>query len=164
MLRHTRSTNTLSRQLLLPSIDSRMPRPSTVSMSERAARELIAQIGVRASLAKHAVLVPVQRAGFAVLFDVRTRRFKVAEGRFYGREMQRYQPTGRIVDVHKQRAGWSPFLEPPAIAAIDLDQFTQAHDRRPAAGTTFSGRCRRGTHRPASVIRRLTVSLASRIP
>jgi hypothetical protein len=33
MLRHTRSTNTLSRQAPLPSIDSRTPRHSTASVN-----------------------------------------------------------------------------------------------------------------------------------
>lgn len=45
-LRHSRSTNTLSRQLPLPSIDSRTPLPSTVSLSERVAGELATLIGI----------------------------------------------------------------------------------------------------------------------
>src|SRR5260370_11594466 len=81
--------------------------------------------------AKHARLVAVERARLAVAFDVRPRRLEIAEGRFARREVQMHQPAGRIVDVHQQCAGRRPFLEPPVIAAIDLDQFAQTRTTRP---------------------------------
>ncbi len=48
---------------------------------------------------------------------------EIAERRLRRREVQRHQPSGRIVDEHQQRAGGRPLLEPAVIAAVDLDQF-----------------------------------------
>jgi hypothetical protein len=42
-----------------------------------------------------------------------------------------HQPAGRVVDKHQQGALRSAVLEPPVLAAIDLDQFADAIAPRP---------------------------------
>jgi hypothetical protein len=42
-----------------------------------------------------------------------------------------HQPAGRVIDKHQQGALRSAVLEPPVLAAIDLDQFADAFAPRP---------------------------------
>ena len=51
-------------------------------------------------------LVAVERERLAILFDVRSGRFKVAQRRLEARKVHDHQLVGRIVDINKRRASW----------------------------------------------------------
>ena len=55
-----------------------------------------------------------------------TRRLEVREARLGRDEVQLHQSARRIIDVDQQRAGFGAILEPGVIAAVDLDQLTDA--------------------------------------
>jgi hypothetical protein len=71
----------------------------------------------------HAGAIAVERQRLAVTLQIRARGLEVAESRFGHGEVQLHQPAGGIVHIHQQRALRRPVLEPPMLAAVDLDQF-----------------------------------------
>src|SRR5258708_37981997 len=73
-----------------------------------------------------AVLVAVEGHRLAVALEVRVGRGEVVERRFALHEAQLHQATGRVVDVHQERAARSPVLEPGVLAPIDLHELTKA--------------------------------------
>ena len=57
---------------------------------------------------------------------------EIGEGRLAFDELEMHQPAGRVVDEHEKRALRPASLEPPMLAAVDLDQF--ADTVAPVAG------------------------------
>ncbi|CAG9199945.1 hypothetical protein BVI1335_150020 [Burkholderia vietnamiensis] len=122
-----------------------------VQLEHRPAKVRHAAAGfARGRAAKYAGFVAVKRYRLAVALDVCPRRLEVAEGRFGLREVQHHQPARRIVDVHQQHAGLRPFLEPPMVAAIDLDQLAQA---RPACSWLINLRWSLSARNPQASVR-----------
>lgn len=70
---------------------------------------------------EHRVLVAVQRERLAVRLDVGAHRLEIGERALARHELQSIN-WRRIVDEHQQRALRTALLEPPMLAAIDLDQ------------------------------------------
>jgi hypothetical protein len=80
---------------------------------------------------KHSMLVAVERDRLAPSLQIGARRVEVGEGRLALDKLQMHQPAGRVIDKHQQGALRSAVLEPPVLAAIDLDQFADAIAPRP---------------------------------
>jgi hypothetical protein len=75
---------------------------------------------------KHPMLVAVEGDRLAPGFEIGGGGMEIGKGRLTLDELEVHQPTGRIVDEYKQRALRAAILNPPMLAAVDLDQFADA--------------------------------------
>jgi hypothetical protein len=76
--------------------------------------------------AEDAGFVAVECDRPAVATQVLGRGCEVAERRFRSGEVELHQAPSRVVDEHEQRASLATSLEPLVVAAVDLNQLTEA--------------------------------------
>src|SRR5215212_6703774 len=72
------------------------------------------------------MLVGVEGERLAVLLQIALRRLEIVKGALGGDEAKKQEEAGGIVQEHQKRARRRPILKPAVLAAVDLDQFTQA--------------------------------------
>ena len=75
---------------------------------------------------EHAVLVAIERNWLAPRLQIGAGRVEISKSRLALDKLQMHQLAGRIVDKHQQGALRPTILEPPVLAAVDLDQFAEA--------------------------------------
>src|SRR5215471_15991190 len=77
------------------------------------------------------VLVAVEGDRLAPGLQIGAGRMEIGKGRLALDKLQMHQSAGRVVDKHQQGALRPTILEPPMLAAVDLNQF--ANTRAAAA-------------------------------
>jgi hypothetical protein len=76
--------------------------------------------------AEDRMLVAVEGDGLAVILQIGPGGLEISEGALAGDEAQVHQPTGGVVHEYQQGALRAAILEPPVLAAVDLDQLAEA--------------------------------------
>ena len=83
-------------------------------------------LGIWTVHSEDGVLVGVEGSRAAMRCEIPVQRFEVGVRALARHEAELHQLAGRIVDEHEQRARLATLLEPAVVAAVDLDQFTEA--------------------------------------
>src|SRR5579862_3969755 len=86
--------------------------------------------GARLVDPENAVLVAVERERLAVAPQILARGLKIRERRLSAREVNDHESAGGVVDIDKGCAHRRAIFEPAMLAAIDLNQLTQARSTR----------------------------------